>query len=148
MNKKRLSLVLILAVLSSTFLISMPIATAKYRRRKGGSTITFISAVPHAGGTKYTYEVESGSGRHRIKYWRLYSSAFRKYNVVDSSEPYSERGTRLHFPRSYGNGETRTVWFVLRHDYYSSPPMGTIVYRVKERYSYWGFVEGPKAPRR
>lgn len=148
MNKKRLSMILLLILLSSTLIVSMPITTAKYTRRKGGSTITFIGAVPHAGGTKYTYEVESGAGRNRINYWTLYSSAFRKYNVVDSSEPSSEKGTHLRFPMSYGNGETRTVWFVLRHDYYSSPPIGRIVYQVKEKYSYWDFIQGPKAPRK
>ncbi len=147
MNKKRLALILLLVVLGSTLLLSMPIATAKYKRWKGGSTITFKGATKHADGTKYTYEVTSGTGRDRIRYWALYSSAFRKYNVVASFEKVSERGTRLRFPTSYGNGETREVWFVLKHDPYATVPTGWIVYRVKEKYSYWDYIDGPRAPR-
>lgn len=146
MNKKRLSMILLLILLSSTLLVSMPIATAKYKRRAPKSEITFLGADPYAGGTKYSYKVESGAGINRIKWWALISRAFREYEVVDSSEPFNQRWRILRFPMSYGNKETRTVWFVLKHDYYSSPPTGIIPYMVKEKYIYWGHVEGPLAP--
>ena len=146
MNKKRFSLILLLVLLSSSLLVSMPIATAKYKRRAAKSKITFLGAESYDGGTKYTYEVESGAGINRIKWWALISRAFRKYDVDDSNEPISHRWRILRFTMSYGNKETRTVWFVLEHDPYLSPQTGMIPYLVREKYVKWGFVEGPRAP--
>jgi len=127
-------------------MVSMPIATAKYKRRAAKSKITFLGAEPNAGVTTYYYEVESGAGINRIQWWALISRAFRVYDVVDSNEPFIHSGRILRFTGSYGNKETRIVSFELKYDYYSSLSTGMIPYLVKEKYVKWGFVEGPIAP--
>lgn len=150
LTKRKASLVFLLTMGLLLF-SSLPTAQAgKYKEGKVCDvTITWMGSSSHPDGTKYTYEVDSGSKSSRIRYWYLKSSAFKVYKVVESSEKAKQwKNSRiLFFPKNYKNDDVRTVWFVLEHEYIP-PTIKMIRYRVKV--GGWGRckgkVLGPSAP--
>ena len=94
------------------------------------ASVTYIDNEYDPQGTKWTYDVVSGEGRARIRYWTLKSSAFKYYDVVEASETYIQKGSNLKFTDSYVFPETtRTVWFILDQDYLS-PGLGKVNYVI------------------
>ena len=147
MNKKKLGLAFLTILLTSTLMSSLPLASSKYKTSKGkGISITLLGTEHVPEGVKYVYEVQSGSRRHRIRRWILYSRAFKKYDVVDSSERVIQRGKKLKFPKRYRNNEKRIVWFVLKLDYEPIPPLDYITCKIKTKYTCHRNVMGPTVP--
>jgi len=146
--KSKRYLFILLVLLSATFLTVIPVNSGSksyvehYKRNYSRRfKIKFISVEPHPDGSKYTFEVKSGTGRYQIKNWALYSSSLRYYTKIDSSEHAVQikRWGKLYFPRRYGRCESRTVSFVLKHDPYHVPHIRWMRYRVRGKYTwYWG----------
>ena len=146
-RSKRFTLLLLMTLLAISLFTVFPVS-AVYKQGKLMKTasVTYEDYEYDPQGTKWTYDVVSGEGRARIRYWTLKSSAFKYFDVVDASEDYIQKGSNLKFTESYGYPETRPVWFILDQDYVS-PRIGKVSYVIYGSFAMPGKTQGPLRPR-
>jgi hypothetical protein len=152
MSSKRKLAIIFAVIIGISIFTTIPFTQAVGYKKGLGScgdiSVTLLGTEPHAKGTKYKYQVQSGSRHSRIRFWFMKSSAFKHYKVVDSSEKVIQIRflRRIFFPKVYRNDQTREVWFVLKHDY-TPPLIDSIRYRVRITGRLCsGWVEGPILP--
>jgi len=99
-------------------------------------------------GYMFTYEMQSGSGGSRIDYWKMSSTVFKDYDVLDASESFTQGTRYIKFTEDYEDGEKRTVWFVVEKSY-KPIKLGHVVVRVKaESRTMWLWIQGPRLARK
>ena len=144
-RKLCLLLVISLFVMST---VAAPLAEAcTYKEgKKPKVDVKFKGWKKTSEGYRFTYEVQSGAGNERIKFWTLYSKVFAKYNVISASESYTETGTYIKFTTGYSNNQKRTVWFVVGKGY-KPIKLGQVCISVKTQTSTKYFWRpGPSSP--
>lgn len=129
-------------------MVSPPFALGRYKEGKicASASISFVGYEETETGYKFSYEVRSGIGRDRIRFWVLESDAFRLYQVSSASEKFIQINGVLRFPKSYRNTEDREVEFTLGKEY-SPPAIGYINYLLKLQWFCPGIIKGPSMPR-
>ena len=140
-NQKKIFIIILVALLAMTIISAAPLVNARYKRGRS-PYVSYRGRRTTSKGTKYYYRVYSGYRSQKIKYWYLKSSAFRYYDVVQSSESYKQYGTKLVFPKDYKSCERRRVSFTLGKEY-TNPGLGCIRYKIRTRYSKRGWIKGP-----
>ena len=117
-NHKKLCLLLVVSLFVTTMVAAPLVSACTYKEgKKPKVDIKFKGWKKTSEGYKFTYEVQSGSGSSKIKYWKMYSTVFNKYDVVDASESFDQDNGYIKFSESYDSGEKRTVWFVVEKGY-------------------------------
>jgi hypothetical protein len=114
------------------------------RGREKSPTVSFIKSERTQSGVKFYYKIEAGS--KKLTSFMLYSTAFKKAQLLSTSEKPVEYNMKLgyiSFNKNLNDGQSKTVWFELKLNY-DGYKLGKIDYklvsgsRVKE-----GHVTGP-----